>query len=1324
MKQSQTTEQCGSNASSDGRIATSSILPPFTGITGQSERVEIARHTLGDLTAPQVASVADSHRYGLQAKRHSYSQQVQYYTHWLNLPFIEQYPLIKSRYLFLRNLVMSWDVNHPDTPWFFLHRQLALLTPEESDSINNDDDSRRAWFLKVGNRDRLCERLASWSVAADVVGKMVAGSFANLCIYSRYTGDDQQMRIASSFRWNVINRRCHHLGTYVLPNGIFDYVAKHSSVLSGVSPTRAPMFSFPMWITDCWGNRGDHEFDWTCYLSEVKTPDNAELVAHPGETHVIDSVDTALDSTKVARLIQRCYAVADRYMYGCGYMMTCTSGDANLAASMPRIENGATWTMKKTDTVDEKQQTRAVRIPCNADCQMYGYTTDKKYENPKTTGKPEPLLNLVDKLWRNFKFWTSEYTASYAPLINCESEISKFFIEWGWFEAPRDIHDVFKAITDKEYGSMSAWAQNMVYRGTSRPSTNTIVKLDLPTSASSYMSDDGYLQVTDEQDNVTLPMYWERFSLRANSNTAAEVETARFWPSLTPAVFFHREDLADALAEQYPETSEFDGGITRGEILQGVRVNGAAPAVFNTTPQYLGLLMPGTVPHPYANEPSIKSQLSYWVTRGGKFEDRGAGSVLIDLAKSQTNGMARSELITQGVDPNEIIKDINEYAGIVTYEDPAKQWCFVQPLVDNTDIYQCGFNAWFNYDRIGIGRYDENYLTFLNYTKNTAYAIEQETQPLTTDYVNGTYSAESGLKFNQAGSLTSKRSDAIQVAAHVTSSKYMATIRDAFVFVGAAPFYTIRTAARHIQAALPYQVVDSRWRQYENAAHEKGAADFGYRELSKHIRAFRETSTTVNVFAHADGWDSGSTDARLVIPWKSSGSKVKTGDTLFYLLALGNDTDWSEIWSIIEKEGILQLAAKMWARGEVSLKPVLCPSGQGGATIEGYWYNMKASKRVNEGAYVGRIETNGLKAFDVPWGFVFLRNKAEFYPGSQPGHQASDYLPTFATEVYDLLTNELNDQTASGALNMESLTKFMFDPAYGAVLPIVKGDLASGYLAASSYFDCVDGSEGTVKTKVDWVTNVQELNHGFVPSVKGRYGEYFRLMYDAQGLGPAYTNGHRWSREIASVSLQGTTVSIISGIAQPHAQTIKGIDFIDCIIDSDLINAVEGKISCANAGHLPSLMDVIPKINLALGDEGIITASGSGPTAADVVNEPRQRNTYLRSHDAVGGAEGGDAPSKDSRSSINNSANRDNRTGGPSTSKRKHRNRHARTRSRNASQTRESQYNVTKSEDVERNTITRDDVGIADKSDALAFDKSLKKPTSGKDIMRNQVSES
>lgn len=1201
---------------------------PLTGVQPNSPQINIARYDdVGDKVQRHALTVGDTRRKSIEANPKVYSREAQFYTHWLNLPFVEQYPVIKSRYEKLREISRNWNAQHPQYPFWRYHDAIAPLFEVERRSSDITD----ARFSQYDQRyldfnDILCERLASYSVAADTVSKMLAGAYANLCIMSRYRGDTPgDSRIANQFRFNVINKRT--LGTIsqaVMSKGIWDYVCAHSNILTGNSVYGAPMYSFPMWIVDIWGNRGDHEIDWRSYVNETKAVlSDSTIFQHYAVPSVLPSEDGVASIQN--SLLTNMYGIISRYAYGEKAKCSNMSTDPTLGASMPRVENGATYTYKKDDINN--------RVPMNFDCQQYGQLANDNYDSARDR-KLRTLDNFVDKHWRNYKFWESEYAESYSALLDVNSELSQFFIEMGWFEQPRNNVDIFKAISNLEYNDMATHAQNMVYRKTSRPSTSTIVKVDLPYGCDTYMSA-GKLYVWDPRDNDDQPNYLQRFKLTENLPIGEELANAQRWPSLTPTILFHSDNYPDLLLQEFTGDDDVvDDKLAAAST--AARVNGVEPFVWNTTPEYLNGSMPGL-----ANQDAYRfrtdtpehafydcSNPEHPATRniaGMSHEDQGPGAAMIDLARSQSNGMARAELLTQGEDPDQVLQDIEHYAGVVVSEFPSKQWTFVQPLVDNTDIYQCGFNLWVNDDRIRLNKIDEVTAHFFK-----GYWLDlidsRERIPMATDYVRGTFLEERGVLYNPMGtaysiSVQDTREDKTkpvdesnyQIAAFVTSERYRHLAKDVFIFVGCMPFTSPELAVTDIQAALPFNVVDTRWRGTDDLP-----SDPAYRALPQHIRGYREVtdaSVTTWVQATAQGWDPGSTNQKLVVPWKSSGMAVKANDTVCTLLDFVNDISFGEFWSVVESRGFWEAVRHAIGSSNVVISEVKAP-------VAGTWYCEKGGKRVSQGAVIGRIVQKNVQRIvsnDVLFGRLFLHNKSVSRPDSVPGQPADFRTPVMAVDLYDAMTNLLNVSTAVYANNFGTIKKWMFDPAYGPVLPIVKDDMPSGYVARAGYIntkafnsnhavDLITPETPYMQLFMEWMSTwlPAGMDQSDVPCYNVPPSWGFNM------LGPDKTNSHRWSRSIASISLDSVYVDAL-GRPQKGSVPIRRLDYQNNWIDSSLMETAEARITCASSGHLPSIIEAVKEANIAAGDQGIVSASSSGISVASAVAEPKPKTGFTKS---------------------------------------------------------------------------------------------------------------
>jgi len=1154
--------------SSDSSAIHGQGLLPQTGYSGPQTPFGVRRFIDEDEVQTVVHVEDTSHQIGAVKKSEVYSRSTQFYFYWLNLPIYEPYLLTKKRYELLYEETTNWNIQNPLMPWFLKNPTLAILESNEEDQMESNPAGKVQWLLE--NNDMLCERLASFSVAFDTVSKLYLGSAANLSVLSRFRGDGAMMRVANACRFNVLNRRMNIFRNILCAPGAAEYVSRYSKVLTGTSLYGAPMYAFPLWITDPWGNRGYHEWDWKSFVNEIQGNPTIGASA-PWQNYVVSSrgLKYSAERRMVTDLVRHSYGVLDQYAFGNGVHMTNTSGDPTGHASMPRIENGASYTYEYDG--------HTFRVPMNFDAACFTRTGDKHFENPiKWDKNPDPASNLIDKLYENLRFWGYILLDQFTALTKPETEMAKFFIEKGWAEQPLEFTDWWKTIVNSDYGDMASFSKNMVYKSPRKTTTSTVVKLDLPVQSETYYyKGKTYVGFMGDED------YFTRFELHKRHPLTEEMVNALRYPSLTPTLFFNSEPAVDS----WPS-----GEVPIG--MQGLYNNfamyGEEPTVINAMPEWNGDRMPGGLP---SQEDIDTGNIDGAENYGQQHQDMGKGAVMLDVAMATMYKSNESKLVIKGRDPKSVFDEISQYAPFVAQELPTKQWVPVQPLVDTTDPYQCGFNLWVSIDRLT----DPDELTqwFTDHVAQVSGINDADAY----SYVQGTFKASDKYYANQAGSVSLNDDGTEQVAPHVANATYLSRIVDALVFVGAMPFTSPQLALSNPAAAMPYQVINTGWKL--------GATDAtvmpGYRELEDRIRALRTRKGTTYVVAPED--PDHPTDAALIIPKVSTGTQVAAGDVVAYAVNMIPD-GWSGMWEAIQSGDTWKFIDHVL--GALGMKEIVAPA-------DGTWTAMKSGKRVDPGNAIGTITSDSYVSSDTPFGLTFLRNKQirNDMLSAQELINIPAGLPVPAADLYDLLSNMLSwssnvDLTSWG----ENIFCHMFDPAYGPVLILTKPVTDAGSFRPVNLLD-LDDSGNTTDLEVQddiWGGKEEVYPSGILPRNEDKYVNLDHYLEYAvhdgyEAVGSIYNGSHAWNNSIVFVDMDATVLDDSFRLSRA-APTTRYLSYHNEKEDMHLIDSLQATIQIGGKAYLPSITEAVKEVGVLNGDEGITDSKGDGVTKANVVAEP------------------------------------------------------------------------------------------------------------------------
>lgn len=412
---------------------------------------------------------------------------------------------------------------------------------------------------------------------------------------------------------------------------------------------------------------------------------------------------------------------------------------ANLAKSIAEYgDNG--MQIRCVDGKDHKWNLMTPRIENGAFEVVSGSSVNKTSPlNAETatewieaTGK-EKLSGMA---WNNYYYMQKYMLDNFKEMMDPNGDLFVFgSTQLGLFEKSMTPQALSQIVNSNKFVDMAkTLVPLMKYKGKNVVNTSTIVKVDLLR---------GGTKGSAKSDAGNFEYNYERYDVN-NEDVASMLFKSKEIPGLTPAVF--------ALANGVNGTT--DDGIPY------------IPFVINATP---------TTGVESADDNS-NATLVPSIT--GKF------STLFDIACTRSIDPDSSQITTLGVTLDSALEYVNANNGVTFEEDPTTVRTFSQPLIDCSDVYQCGFNIMLMPDNQTPSEWDK-------FLKDSSYFSD----------ANDVGSA------NETALIVKSSGTDVRVRMHTANPEYMDLVKYAFVFVGAGIFSHPLAAIAADGCASPAHIV-------------------------------------------------------------------------------------------------------------------------------------------------------------------------------------------------------------------------------------------------------------------------------------------------------------------------------------------------------------------------------------------------------------------------------------------------------------------------------------------------------------------------------------
>lgn len=557
-------------------------------------------------------------------------------SHWLNLPLKDGEMYVNIAYQIIKTMAANYQRTHQDG---FFEAWPGCLILEK-------DEERPGTAELRANYEDYSERLAHYIWHYANARMMLAGSLANLLIMSRLNGNAVTKDMAADCRWSRVNTNTNLYSRFPQPIGLDDFVASNSCYAIGKTSYGADILSFPMWIVDIFGNRGCHAqgFDAT-----ITTKGGLN-----GDWNTANMNNPSRDGLRANILLENIMDTIIEY----GFDPSNVDGNS-YHPRMPHIENGSISYLQDKGTAN-------LSVSMNAD----GYLKEGLSCPAPTTVDHNQISATA---WKNYFYWQDYMIRNFPEMLDPNSDIYVFYTTQVKLleksKTPKAMLDIIHSVKNVD---MLDLREKMKYKSHNPATTATIVKW-----APLYGGSEG---VNSARDNNENSYYFDRNFHRFKTHgiaTSTMLYENSVWPRLTPTAFANMNDTAthkEGSGQQqhdvpdFPETDE--NKAYAPFILNATPGVGREILSIDPTQAHDGLMSPGMVQSPV-----------------GKF------AYMLDLASTRLADPEHGHITALGITEKALEDFVNNANGIVFDEDSSNVRLFEQPMIDNTDPFQCGFNV-------------------------------------------------------------------------------------------------------------------------------------------------------------------------------------------------------------------------------------------------------------------------------------------------------------------------------------------------------------------------------------------------------------------------------------------------------------------------------------------------------------------------------------------------------------------------------------------------------------------------------------------------------
>lgn len=477
----------------------------------------------------------------------------------------------------------------------------------------------------------LCARIAHYWFHFMNASMMLQGALANLLSMSRLNGSELFKEVAYQTRWSKINSNTNYFSRVPGVKGVFDYICQNMKYAIGTTAYGAEIVSFPLFKTDVTGNEG-----WF-------SPQLDAIQASVFDSTRIDAVAADLKTTASSSKVE------DK----AGYMNLMQNMHITLKTSVGAEDMVIT-------TVDGRQKIWNPHLPYYQNGGVMRYQNDDSFVKMKMNKTLEELYlaqtwsnDLTDTLWNNYFYWQKYMIDHFKDMLDPNNDKYVFAAsQIGIIEGPRTAQDMLSAIRNNgNLDMVKDLLPRMTYRKDNHVNSATIVKwtpiIHDSDVADEYQTEDNFLYNFSRYDVL-------------NGDITKALKFAKQWPSITPAMF------TAAYSEDGP--------------IHGTTDVCPLPFVLNSIPG-VGSELVDDSPERFLEQYHDSLNLAII----------GKGATYFDAACSRNLDPESTSVATFGVTAESAQAYVKSCNGVSFEEDPSTIRLLHQPLIDNSDPYQCGF---------------------------------------------------------------------------------------------------------------------------------------------------------------------------------------------------------------------------------------------------------------------------------------------------------------------------------------------------------------------------------------------------------------------------------------------------------------------------------------------------------------------------------------------------------------------------------------------------------------------------------------------------------
>lgn len=679
--------------------------------------------------------------------------------HWLNPPHREGSIMVPHLYKVLETMAFNYQREHDDS-FFAQYPGLLVLSDSESSASLSMEQMRKD-YKKYSMR--AANRLFLYMEAAT----MYTCALANLAGLSRLKGRGVFSETTTAFKLANILARANLYPSYPKPMGLEAYVMDASKYAVGRTTYQADIVSFYLWRMSIYGNVGDH----SQAVDELFASDN-----HNG---LLSYDEESLGLSKIMRAVIAQYA----YKRGKNGEGKNQVGYNNYVTQRMRAKHNYTENdYSSIDTkvvdalpVDPFIENGASIVAIGGSKDGNGFTNLSLSKNAmhyvsdtKISGINYDGSNLVHKVWDSFMFWQNYIQTYFSDFSDPESDWHKVFVETLKVLEPSMKVDAFcTKIRMSDAYDMQSMAECMKYKLNNNVNTATLVKftpiLDTGKAGTSEMTLPG------DKSDTWFKLNYERYD-PVDKSAVQYLQSTQDIPKLTPTVV----PMGYASDTAYDEQLNTYGGVDI-HVVNGTEC--FSPMTIDKGKTYVG----------FQGEFGAQHYPARSVT--GKF------ATLLDVVSCANISPDTNAIETIGISPDAAKDFISMDDGIVFEEYPIQPFTPCQRLLDNTDIYQCGFNVVIDASDTNANEWNRVYQS--NDPIEGAFLVRNSDEyPKVSDVVimKGYDADKAVTQFENLHSITTvaeAEGKAKHLVGHraVTMNKdYMNDIHTAFIFVGAGVF--------------------------------------------------------------------------------------------------------------------------------------------------------------------------------------------------------------------------------------------------------------------------------------------------------------------------------------------------------------------------------------------------------------------------------------------------------------------------------------------------------------------------------------------------------